>query len=165
MILGLSSLILMSNALCNNKNYPKNVATIFTIALFLFNSMFIVQNTAEHIAANRVDENVGATINALIEKYEKENNIKVTKFGYKYDYQPQQFSVGIRPMQSMTERKIACTWSILYAMDYYCNRKFEHVEFKMPDTNQSSISYKTDYKEFSEEQLFFDGDTIYMIVY
>ena len=44
---------------------------------------------------------------------------EATSFGYKYDLNPQQFALGIQPMQSLTERKLACSWSILYAMDYY----------------------------------------------
>ena len=166
MIFGISAFTLIANAIQSNKNYQINIATTFTILMFIINGSFIVQNTAEHIAANRVDENVGATIKALIEKYEKENNITVTKFGYRYDFEPQQFSVGIKPMQSMTERKFACSWSAEFSMNYYCNRKFEVVAFKYPEIQDyHSNNYVSNYKAFSEEQIFFDGDTVYMVIY
>ena len=105
-----------------------------------------------------------------IEEYEKNTGIEVTKFGYKYDFEPQQFAVGIKPMQSLTERKLACSWSILYAMDYYCEKDFELVKF---DTSILMEGYdkgnmnngNQDYKAFSSEQIKFKDDTVYMIVY
>lgn len=132
--------------------------------------MYIIQNTAEHIAANKVDSNMGATVNALIKKYEKENNITVTKFAYTYDEKPSQFAPNIKHMQSMTERKFGCEWSILYAMNYYCGRKFKKVQFEWPEEmiSEPNSSFKflhTDYNCFLEEQIFFRGDTVYMIVY
>ena len=137
------------------------------IAFSTVNGLFIVQNTAEHIAANKVDHNNGASIKRLIDNYEKENNIKVTKLGYKYDFEPSQYAYSIRPMQSMTERKFACLWSIIYTMNYYCDRRFEKVEYVEPERDERNYFNHMDlnYDEFLDEQIYFHGDTIYMVVY
>ena len=87
--------------------YKQKIISIVVICIFILNASFIVINSTEHIAANKVDENDGMQIRYLIEEYEKNTGIKVTKFGYKYDLNPQQFAVGIQPMQSLTERKLA----------------------------------------------------------
>ena len=72
-------------------------------------------------------------------------------------------------MQSLTERKLACSWSILYAMDYYCERDFKLVDFDisvlMEGNDKNMYSQNQDYKAFSTEQIKFKDDTVYMIVY
>ena len=117
MIFGISLLFLIANLKDDEVKYKQKIISIVVICIFILNDSFIVINSTEHIAANKVDENDGMQIRYLIEEYEKNTGIKVTKFGYKYDLNPQQFAVGIQPMQSLTERKLACSWSILYAMD------------------------------------------------
>ena len=165
MIFGISVFFLIANTSFEEINYKSKIAISFTIACFLINGIFIVQNTSEHIAGNKVDHNTGATIKSLIENYEKEYNIKVTKLGYRYDFDPSQYSVGIKHMQSMTERKFACVWSVVYTMNYYCDRKFEEVEYVEPEKENYFSHGNLDYDEFLEEQTYFSGDTIYMVIY
>ena len=122
-----------------------------------------MQNITEHIASNRVEENMGKTIKYALERYEEETGNKVTKFSYAYDTKPKQYAVGIKPIGSLTERKLACSWSIIQAMNYYCEREFQVV--RMPIEIYSEKVGLKDYEEFSEEQLIFDGDTLYLVVY
>ena len=105
----------------------KKVKFVYGLIIFSFiiNNIFIMQTITEHIASNKVEENMGKTIKRAVENYEQETGITVTKFGYIYDREPQQHATGIKPMQSMTERKLACSWSIRSAMNFYCERKFE----------------------------------------
>ena len=170
MIFGISLLFLIANLKSDERKYKEKIISIVVISVFVLNSSFIVINSTEHIAANKVDENDGMQIKYLIEKYEQETGIQVTKFGYSYDFEPQQFAVGIKPMQSLTERKLACSWCILYAMDYYCERNFELVDFDtsilLEDKNKENINKgNQDYKAFSTEQIKFKNDTVYMVVY
>ena len=170
MIFGISLLFLIANLKSDERKYKEKIISIVVISVFVLNASFIVINSTEHIAANKVDENDGMQIKYLIEKYEQETGIQVTKFGYSYDFEPQQFAVGIKPMQSLTERKLACSWCILYAMDYYCERNFELVDFDtsilLEDKNKENINKgNQDYKAFSTEQIKFKNDTVYMVVY
>ena len=170
MIFGISLLFLIANLKSDERKYKGKIISIVVISVFVLNSSFIVINSTEHIAANKVDENDGMQIKYLIEKYEQETGIQVTKFGYSYDFEPQQFAVGIKPMQSLTERKLACSWCIVYAMDYYCERNFELVDFDtsilLEDNERGSINKgNQDYKAFSTEQIKFKDDTVYMVVY
>ena len=163
MIWGASLIILLAQSY----NIPEGKRTKFIYGLiivsFIINNIFIMQNITEHIASNRVEENMGKTIKYVVEKYEQETGNKVTKFAYAYDRNPQQYAVGIRPIGSLTERKLACSWSISQAMNFYCERKFEKV--RMPTQVYAEKMIDKDYKEFSEDQLVFEGDTLYMLVY
>ena len=162
MLWGTSLIILLAQASISPRNKINNIIYIFTIISFIINSIFIMQNITEHIAANRVDENTGKTISYLMKKYEEETGKTITKFSFTYDKHPQQYAVGIKPMQSLTERKFACSWCIKEALNYYCNKNLKSIAMSM-DIKEKFRN--EDYKEFTEEQLIFDEDTLYMIIY
>ena len=88
----------------------------------------IIKNISDISNANiRINDMLESMDNINITKYEKQTGNKVTKFSYVYDKKPQQYATGIKQIGSLTERKLACSWSILQAMNYYCERKFERV--------------------------------------
>lgn len=163
MLWGASLMILLTQSTVQKENNTIKIIYAFIILSFILNNIFILQNISEHIASNRVEDNMGKTIKYELEKYEKETGNKVTKFAYVYDKKPQQYAVGIKPIGSLTERKLACSWSILQAMNYYCERKFTRV--KMPTQIYIDKMLDKDYKEFNEDQLVFEKDTVYLLVY
>ena len=170
MILGGSLIILIANIENEPKEWKKKLISIFVIIIFIANAGFIVINTTEHIAANKIDEAQGKQIKYMLDKYEEESGNKVTKFAYKYDSNPSQYSPGIKHMESLTERKLACVWCIEYAMQYYCERDLELVPFNnfvlMQDDRENMQNNRNiDYECFTSEQITFKDDTIYMIVY
>lgn len=163
MLWGASLIIILAQSTIIPEGKRTSLINILIIVSFIINNIYIMQNITEHIAANRVDENMGKTIKYALEQYEKETGNKITKFSYTYDRNPQQYAVGIKPIGSLTERKFACSWSIVSTVNFYCERKFEVIR-KIPETSTIETLSK-DYTEFSEEQLIFDKDTMYMIIY
>ena len=105
------------------------IISILVIISFLINSMILIQNSMQHIAANKIDANMGYNIKYKIERYEEKTGKKITKFAYINDYKPSQYARDIKKMGSLTERAFACNWSILEAMNYYTGRKLKVVEF------------------------------------
>ena len=163
MIWGVSLLILFTQSTLIPKGKMNKSIYMLIIVSFIVNNIFIMQNITEHIASNRVEENMGKTIKYALEKYEKESGNTIKKFAYAYDTNPQQYAVGIKQIGSLTERKLACSWSITQAINFYCERKLERV--RMPTSIYTENMLGKDYKEFSEDQLVFKGDTLYMLVY
>lgn len=163
MIWGVSLLILFTQSTLIPKGKMNKSIYMLIIVSFIVNNIFIMQNITEHIASNRVEENMGKTIKYALEKYEKESGNTIKKFAYAYDTNPQQYAVGIKQIGSLTERKLACSWSITQAINFYCERKLEKV--RMPTSIYTENMLGKDYKEFSEDQLVFKGDTLYMLVY
>lgn len=163
MIWGSSLIILLTQANMKESIKFKRYIYTFIILSFVVNNIYIMQNITEHIASNKVEENMGKTIKYALEKYEKETGNTVIKFAYCYDLEPQQYAVGIKPIGSLTERKLACSWSILQTVNYYCERDFQRT-YITAKIYEEYVRGK-DYKEFSEDQLIFEGDTLYMVVY
>ena len=159
------SLIFLVPLIQDEKEKIKNTIIIsFIICYFIFNTINFMRNSNEHIAANKVDDNMGATVNRLVEEYEQKTGITVTKFAYKYDVNPSKYATGIKHLVSLTERKIMQSWCIVESASFYCNKHFEK-GFKMPDSIYDKYFSGKDYDCFSEEQIVFEGDTMYMYVY
>ncbi len=163
MIWGASLIILLAQTQIINENRKVKFIYAFIIISFIINNIFIMQNITEHIASNRVEENMGKSIKRLLEEYEEETGITVSKFGYIYDQSPQQYATGIKPIGSLTERKLACSWSIKQAMNFYCERKFQLVGIPLK-VYEEKVQRK-DYTEFLGEQVIFDEDAVYLLVY
>lgn len=162
MLWGASLIILLAQSTILEQSVKTKIISVFIVVSFIINSIYIMQNITEHIAANRVDENTGNTIKYAIEKYEEETGNTITKLSYVYDKNPQQYALGIKPMGSLTERKFACSWCVKAAMEYYCQRGFEIVVKSTPTIEEL---VQKDYTQFSEEQLIFNEDTLCMIIY
>ncbi len=142
----------------------KKIIVLLIIIYFIFNSIIFLRNANQHIAANKVDENIGMTINSMIQRYEKESGNTITKFEYKYDKDPQQYAVGIRPLLSLTERKTMVQWCIVESLYVYCDKYFEKDVIMSDETYDKYFNGKEN-NVFSEDNIVFVGDTMYMYVY
>ena len=142
----------------------KEIITVLIFIYFVFNSINYIRNANQHISANKIDENMGMTINAMIERYEKETGNTINKFEYKYDKDPQQYAVGIKPLVSLTERKTMVQWCIVESLYVYCDKYFEKGIIMSDETYDKYFNGK-ELNVFSEDNIAFEGDTMYMYVY
>lgn len=158
---GISLIYLIKN-IDINKNMEKIISVLVTIS-FVVNSVVLLQNSMQHIAANKVDANIGYNIKYKIERYEASTGKTITKFAYINDYKASQYAKEIKKIGSLTERAFACSWSILEAVNYYTGRELKLTEF--PYEIYFNKMEQIDYTVYTEEQLLFENDTLYMIVY
>ena len=145
------------------KSIKTVVISICVIAYFIFNVVNNGLNGYEHLKAFKLDEEMGQVINGSIKDYEESSGKEVTKFAYYYDKSPESYQEGILPLGSLTERKFAMKWCVLESVSYYSNKKLEEVPFSA--NVYYNNFYKKNYTEFSEEQLVFVDDTLYMCIY
>ncbi len=157
MLFGSSLAIIYITSLQADLKKIKRSIEIFVAISFMLNSVFIIANISEHLAANKIDQNMGRTLNHYVEQYEQQTGITLTKFSFIYDINPEQFAPDIRAMSSFTERAFAVPWSLHEAMNYYTGKKFERVYLGQ--------TLNEDIDLFLENQILFEDDTIHLIVY
>lgn len=107
MIFGGSLIILLANIGNEPREWKKKLISAFVIIMFILNAGFIVINTTEHIAANKIDEAQGKQIKYMLDKYEEESGNRVTKFAYKYDPNPQQYATRNKTYGIINRKKIS----------------------------------------------------------
>lgn len=161
MIWGVSLFFLLQDI--DKEKRINQTITCFIVISFLFNSFMLLQNSAQHIAANKVDANMGYSIKYKVERYEAETGNKITKFAYMHDINPSQYGNEVKKIGSLTERAFGCHWSVVEAVNYYLDRNLEEVPF-LYEIYFGKME-KNNYSSYSEEQIFFENDTLYMVIY
>ena len=166
-LMGISLIFLLTlvNEEDDSRNKIKNIIiTTFIICYFVFNTINFIRNSDEHIIANKVDDNMGASISKMVKDYEEKSGKVIKNFSFWYDPNPNKYAAGIKPLVSLTERKIMQSWCIAEATGFYCNKHFDKV-FLMPDDIYNKYFKDKDDDSFLEDQIVFEGDTMYIYVY
>jgi len=166
--MGISLLFISTILNDNSDNISKTdvkivIMSICIIAYFIFNIINNYTNGYQHLKAFELDEQLGAKISKVVQNYEENSGIEVTKFSYCGDITVQGYENGIKQLGSLTERKFAMPHCIRESVNYYCNKKLQEVKF--PAKIYYENFYGKEYTGFSEEQFLFIEDTLYMCVY
>lgn len=150
-----------------NKIKFKNKSVILTTIIllcFCFNIINFIRIADEHIAANIVDRNIGDSINELVKNYEQRSGNTIKKFSYKYDPNTTENTPGIKNIGDLTKRAFVSSESIIEEINFYCNKNFDKNYSMLDDIYNKHFKNKDD-NCFLEDQIVFEGDTMYMYVY
>lgn len=140
----------------------KEIISIITITLFVINSIYFIRSSSENIATGYIDRNIAKSIIYNIEKYEKENDIKLKKIVVGYDKKPIYYYEGQIMLRSTNGRGLATNFTVAPLIEYYCGEKYDWY------VSQEEIDERfleKNWDAYSEEQLVFEGDTLYLCVY
>lgn len=140
----------------------KDIISIITITLFVINSIYFIRSSSENIATGYIDRNIAKSIIYNIEKYEKENDIKLKKIVVGYDKKTIYYYEGQIMLRSTNGRGLATNFTVAPLIEYYCGEKYDWY------VSQEEIDERfleKNWDAYSEEQLVFEGDTLYLCVY
>ena len=90
----------------------KDIISIITITLFVINSIYFIRSSSENIATGYIDRNIAKSIIYNIEKYEKENDIKLKKIVVGYDKKPIYYYEGQIMLRSTNGRGLATNFTV-----------------------------------------------------
>lgn len=142
----------------------KYIVSMIILGFFVYNVINTNQIYTAHIATNKIDDNMGIAIKYRLEEYEKETGNTVTKVAYYRDASHRDFHYGWdKKYSSFAQRAFDNYYCIVEALNYYCNRKFEDVPMsqKVYDENFKGKNWNA----YSDEQLVFIEDTMYICTY
>lgn len=161
-IIGMSLIFLTS--IETNNRITENIVSVVITAFFLFNLINTIQIYTVHIVTNKIDANMGIAIKYKIEEYEKQTGNTVSKVAYWRDKNHRDFHYGWeKKYSSFAQRAFDNYYCIIEALNYYCNKKF----ISVPMDEEIYIKYfeGKDWEAYSDEQLIFDGDIMYLCTY
>ena len=106
-------------------------------------------------------ESIGK-IHEIINKYEEKNNVQVKEIYYAKDSHVNYFYYENVVLNSHNYRLYAIDW----AMSCAINIKEERFIYKeMSKKDKKKYFKEKEYNAFSEEQLIFDGNKMYLLIY
>ncbi len=144
-------------------NAAVGFAACLLIGLFLTGQYLAFQRVIiDRYKCNRADQMYIETIGQSIREYEEKSGKTVKKIGVYYDANVPDTWEEFTSERYSRSRSLNRTWSDIDSMNYYLGRKFKRAE----DNERIREKFaQKDWSAFSQDQLDFDGDTLYLCVY
>ncbi len=144
---------------------PGKTTILFIAVVQLF---AIYQNLAisvDHFSTNRLDQEYARLLETQIEKYEVQSGIEVRNIAVRTDTSPQWKYEPIRYMAyNVNERAYLNEWSDVTLLNYVSGRGYNKIG--MPDEIYQEYFANKNWDAWCpEEQLVFEGDTLYWVKY
>lgn len=163
---GASIGIMMLYTICSMRKESENfLKMLLVISLFIFicNCKYIVGSSSEMKATNLLDRNYADAILYKIEKYENENNIIIKNIAIDYDTSLEFYYHGSDKYRCLNTKALSVDWAIAGVLKTFGNKR---LMIKQVPTHIHNQYFKDkNWTCYSEEQIVFEGDTMYICIY
>lgn len=156
--IGISLFVVLHIAYKNNKKYQMLIVSIMTIVVFILNFAVYVTLTYQHLQVNKLDKENCGKIKEVIEKYEQETGIMVTKIAGAQRVNGSKYYTGFIHAGDITENALA-SWASRETISYYVGRYFTYAPVTLEQVKEYFGGKK--WTEFSLEQVVIKGDVLY----
>lgn len=147
-------------------NYKSKIEKSILITLISMTIIYTGYNyltiSQSNIEENKIDNEVGYKIKDIVQNYEKEKNIKITKVAVTND-SDRSFYSSKKINNTFTERSTANYYCIKEVLEYYLQTPITKV--KMDEYIYNNNFKDKNWDEFSEEQIVIKDDVMYMCIY
>ncbi len=140
----------------------KGIVVIIITAMLLYTGYNYITISQSNIEENEIDNEVGYKIKEIVQNYEKENNVKITKVAVTNDTN-RSFYSSKQIKNTFTERSTANYYCIKEVLEYYLQKPITIV--KMDSETYNNNFKNKNWDTFSEEQIVFKDDVMYMCIY
>ena len=141
------------------------ILKLITILIFVINSQYIINSSSEMVSTNLLDRNFAIAILNKMEKYEKENHIEIKNIGIDYDTNLEFYYDGSEIHRCLNLKSLATDWAIEPILKIYGNRDGHLNWIKVPEQIHNKYFKDKNWTCYSEEQIVFEGDTMYICIY
>lgn len=145
-----------------DKKIEKKIVAIAITAMLLYTGYNYITISQSNIEENEIDNEVGYKIKEMVQNYEKENNVKITKVAVTNDTN-RSFYSSKQIKNTFTERSTANYYCIKEVLEYYLQKPITIV--KMDSETYNNNFKNKNWDTFSEEQIVFKDDVMYMCIY
>lgn len=150
---------------CMENEKAHKLIGVMCVVILGVNLVQMQRISENHFANNRLDQANAILIEDAIEKYERENDTEIKYIAAQNDISPTWSYKGIEYVIFDTNtRAYVVDWADVELVNYYSGRQYKKVPM-------NETVYKNKFKDKNwdrlntEEQLYFEGDTLYWIKY
>lgn len=145
----------------------KHMLIIIGVATFLLAGNFIATQkmAIASLQTNILEEYEAHVLFSYIKEYEKKENTKISYIGFCQDSKSmaRYKEIDIMPYDELYKKAYVVSWADVYAVNYYTGQNY--VKKEVPE-NVKGYFLNKDWNEFNaQEQVIFQGDTVYWCVY
>ena len=160
----LLSLPVKTTVLYNKKmNFFLKIPNVIIVCMLVINIVTCHRFGRDLHRVNGMDILRTQEIETYINQYEKENNIVVQKLAFHYDADPLYVYPGIVNYHENNQAAWSAEWNPIALMCIVGEKEFEEIPFEEP---LYLLHFEgKNWDVFSPEQILFDGDTAYILIY
>lgn len=139
------------------------ITCIMILVAFLINSIYFIRASSENMATVYLDRNLAEIILYKINEYEKITGKVVDTVAITWDKTSTIYYDGQPTLRSTNARGMVTDFSVVQALEYYSGRDFKGV-YQIPEEVDSYFK-QYDWNCYSEEQLLFKDNVLYLCLY
>lgn len=139
------------------------ITYIMILVAFLINSIYFIRASSENMATVYLDRNLAEIILYKINEYEKITGKVVDTVAITWDKTSTIYYDGQPTLRSTNARGMVTDFSVVQALEYYSGRDFKGV-YQIPEEVDSYFK-QYDWNCYSEEQLLFKDNVLYLCLY
>ena len=110
-----------------------------------------------------IDRNLAKTVLQNIDEYQEKTGNVIDTIGITWDNSPSTYYDGQLHLRSTNARGMVTDFSVIQALEYYSGKDYNAI-YQPPDDIKTYFSqYNWDF--FSEEQLLFEDNTLWLCLY
>lgn len=165
-VFGIYTVLIWFIAYYSDRDFIRGIAQAVIILFLCFNFCGIQRMAVELLITNALDRYSVGQIGNYIHQYEESSKAVIQKVGFYKDQNPCDKYYEFMKTEYFEDFAIKAftqEWSDLNALNYYTGRNYVRAE--VPDDIKERISSKDWSGLVLEEQLIFEGDTLYIAVY
>lgn len=136
---------------------------ILTACIFMINAIYFIRASSENMATVYLDRNLAKSVLQAINKYEETTGNTVDTIGITWDKNPTTYYDGQLKLRSTNARGMVTDFSVIQALEYYGGKSYNAI-YQVPD-NVKSYFEQYDWEFFSEEQLLFEDNNLWLCLY
>lgn len=145
-----------------NTKLIKIIPFIIGISILIYNISLANYSTKVHRYTRQEDFKEGKIIAKLVNEYQSKNNIKLKKLIYCLDYGYEFTHPEVDNYDEGSFRIFASRWVLPNAINYFCNT---NLTGELDQYSHGDYFDARDWDDFSEEQIVFVDDTMYLCIY
>ncbi len=147
------------------KDNLRTIATVFIAMVFLISTYNIQKICSNIISTNRIDEEIAYLIQSKIEKYEEDTGNQIENIVFKNDASPSWTYNSTKFVAfELCERVYVVPWGCVECINYFNNENYNS-DF-MSEDQYNKYFEKDNWDNLQlEEQIIFDGNTLFYAVY
>ena len=136
---------------------------ILTACIFMINAIYFIRASSENMATVYLDRNLAKSVLQAINKYEETTGNTVDTIGITWDKNPTTYYDGQLKLRSTNARGMVTDFSVIQALEYSGGKSYNAI-YQVPD-NVKSYFEQYDWEFFSEEQLLFEDNNLWLCLY
>lgn len=161
-VIGILILYLITIVEVDKNKVLLTILSIVAILNFCGNSIYMVVASTSTLTTNQIEKVIAKQIISKIDKYEEKTGKEIKNIGVTFDKSYTMYYEGQPTLRCFNVRSLGNSWAAKEVITAYSSKVYENI---LVPEEVKNIFLEKDWNSYSDEQLIFDGENLYICIY